>query len=402
MPKHIPIRERRLDRVKRALLTRGNPRTHMFLMLCATGLAGFLASYAMHALGLTAMWLRYPLAVGMAYAVFLGLIYIWLRAQRRESRSFSSPITGTDVANVALNADLLDVDDYVRGRLVVADPSPSTPLDGLGTSLGLGGAKSGGGSGNIDAKGILIVVVVILILIAVGSALFAAVYVIWEAPALFAEVLVNGSLLVGLARRMRATPGEHWTAGVIRRTWIPAGLVALALTLVGAGLTYLVPGATELDPEKPTAVLLAGGYGGLGVHTLLQIERLFPEQFNQVIFISVGVVDSGTFKGKDEIEALEASIGRQLEQYVKFARNKLGWAADADCTVGAETVAEIERLCREVHLRFPRSMFFAGKLVFREPTWWHCWLHNETAHSVQRRLEFDGLPMVILPVRMLR
>ena len=69
--------------------------------------------------------------------------------------------------------------------------------------------------------------------------------------------------------------------------------------------------------------------------------------------------------------------------------------------VGAEAVAEIERLCREVHLRFPRSMFFAGKLVFREPTWWHRLLHNETAHSVQRRLEFDGLPMVILPVRML-
>jgi hypothetical protein len=44
---------------------------------------------------------------------------------------------------------------------------------------------------------------------------------------------------------------------------------------------------------------------------------------------------------------------------------------------------------------------FAGKLVFREPTWWDRLLHNETAHSVQRRLEFDGLPMVILPVRML-
>ena len=165
-----------------------------------------------------------------------------------------------------------------------------------------------------------------------------------------------------------------------------------------AGIT---PGATELDPEKPTAVLLAGGYGGLGAHTLLQITKLFPDQFKQVIFISVGVVDSGTFKGKDEIEALEANIRKQLDQYVKFARNKLGWAADSDMVVGAEAVAEIERLCREVHLRFPRSMFFAGKLVFREPSWWHRLLHNETAHSVQRRLEFDGLPMVILPVRML-
>jgi hypothetical protein len=64
--------------------------------------------------------------------------------------------------------------------------------------------------------------------------------------------------------------------------------------------------------------------------------------------------------------------------------------------------AEIERLCREVFLRFPRAMFFAGKLIFREPTWWQRLLHNETAHAVQRRLEFDGLPMVILPVRILK
>jgi hypothetical protein len=165
--------------------------------------------------------------------------------------------------------------------------------------------------------------------------------------------------------------------------------------------TGITPGPEDLDPDQPTAVLLAGGYSGLGVHTLLQIEKLFPEQFRQVIFISVGVVDSGTFKGKDEIDKLEANIHEQLEQYKKFARNKLGWAADYDMVVGAEAVSEIERLCREVHLRFPRSMFFAGKLVFREPTWWHRLLHNETAHSVQRRLEFDGLPMVILPVRML-
>jgi len=163
----------------------------------------------------------------------------------------------------------------------------------------------------------------------------------------------------------------------------------------------ITPGPAELDPEQRTAVLLAGGYGGLGVHTLIQIEQLFPRQFHQVVFISVGVVDSGSFKGVDEIERLQDSIRNQLEQYAKFARNKLGWAADYDMTVGAEAVAEIERLCREVHLRFPRSMFFAGKLVFREPTWWHRLLHNETAHSVQRRLEFDGLPMVILPVRML-
>jgi K+ transporter len=162
------------------------------------------------------------------------------------------------------------------------------------------------------------------------------------------------------------------------------------------------PGApAELDPELPTAVLLVGGYTGLGLSTLLQIDRIFPGQYRQVMFVSAGVIDSGTFKGGEELKALEASIKQQLEKYIAFARTKLGWAAEYDMVIGIEAVAEVERLCREVHLRYPRSVFFAGNLIFTKPTWWTRLLHNETAHSIQRRLEFDRLPMVVLPVRVL-
>src|SRR5262249_4415545 len=64
----------------------------------------------------------------------------------------------------------------------------------------------------------------------------------------------------------------------------------------------------ELDPELPTAVLLVGGYSGLGVSTLLQIDRIFPGQYKQIVFISAGVIDSGTFKGSEEMNALEQSV----------------------------------------------------------------------------------------------
>jgi amino acid transporter len=158
----------------------------------------------------------------------------------------------------------------------------------------------------------------------------------------------------------------------------------------------------EIDPMKPTAVVLAGGFGGLGIHTLLQIPRLFPGQFEQVVFVSVGVIDAGTFKGEEEMAALQRKTTRDLERYVEFARTHLGWAADHDSLLGTEAVAELERLCREVYLRCPRSVFFAGKLIFRHEGWWQRLLHNETAHAVQRRLEFDGLTMVVLPIRMLK
>jgi amino acid transporter len=163
----------------------------------------------------------------------------------------------------------------------------------------------------------------------------------------------------------------------------------------------LAPVPVELDPDKPTAVVLAGGYGGLGLHTVLQIPRVFPGQFTQVVFLSVGVIDAGVFKGKDELDALDGKLADELAKYVAFAHDQLGWAADADHAIGTEAVTELDRLCREVALRFPRAVFFAGKLIFQRETWYQRILHNETAAAVERRLQFAGLPMIVMPVRML-
>ncbi len=155
----------------------------------------------------------------------------------------------------------------------------------------------------------------------------------------------------------------------------------------------------ELDPTKPTAVVLAGGFGGLGLHTLLQIPRIFPGQFEQVVFVAAGVIDAGVFKGKDEVDAMRAKIEGDLDKYVAYARVQLGWAADSDSAIGTEAVAELDHLCREVALRFPRSVFFAGKLIFQEESWYQRILHNETGTAVERRLQFAGLPMIVLPIR---
>ena len=170
----------------------------------------------------------------------------------------------------------------------------------------------------------------------------------------------------------------------------------LALTDVPA---IAPPPPIELDPAKPTAVVLAGGFGGLGLHTLLQIPRIFPDQFHQVVFVSAGVIDAGVFKGKDEVEAMTSKIEGDLDQYVAFARGHMGWAAESDHAIGTEAVAELDRLCREVALRYPRSVFFAGKLIFQRDAWYQRLLHNETAAAVERRLQFAGLPMIVMPIR---
>src|SRR5262252_1496688 len=156
----------------------------------------------------------------------------------------------------------------------------------------------------------------------------------------------------------------------------------------------------RLDPTAPTAVLLVGHYSGLGVHSLLTIQRLFPGYFKNFIFVSVGVIDSATFKGVQEVEECRKSTEKALKEYVNTA-HRLGLAADCRMKVGVDAVAEAEEICLEIAREFPRCIFFAGKLIFQRERWYQRLLHNETAYKLQRRLQFAGLNAMVLPVRVL-
>jgi amino acid transporter len=158
------------------------------------------------------------------------------------------------------------------------------------------------------------------------------------------------------------------------------------------------PNLAPPDPQQHTAVILVGGYSGLGVHTLLNSVRFVPNHFKNMIFISVGVVDSGNFKGAEEVGHLRAHTEASLERYVDLAR-RLGFPSRAYMAIGTDVVDELEQLCRTVHRDFPKAVVFAGQLVFQRETWYGALLHNQTAYSLQRRLQWDGVPMVILPTR---
>jgi hypothetical protein len=158
------------------------------------------------------------------------------------------------------------------------------------------------------------------------------------------------------------------------------------------------PTTAMLDPESPTAAVLVGGYSGLGVHTLLNALRFVPTHFKNVVFISVGVVDSGNFKGAEAVEDLREHCENTLEKYVDLAR-RIGLPARGYMSIGTDVVDELEQICRVVSRDFPQTVVFAGQLVFQRETWYAPLLHNQTAYSLQRRLQWDGIPMVILPTR---
>jgi amino acid transporter len=156
-----------------------------------------------------------------------------------------------------------------------------------------------------------------------------------------------------------------------------------------------------LDPKKQTAVVLVNAYSGLGIHSLLILLKTFPGQFTQAYFASVGVLDSGNFKGTEEVVKLRAERQKTIDQYVLLAQT-LGLAAAGEFTLGTDPVEESTKLCMKIRAKFPRSVFFAGKLLFEAEKWYYPLLHNETAYAITRRLQLQGVPMVVMPIRILK
>jgi K+ transporter len=155
-----------------------------------------------------------------------------------------------------------------------------------------------------------------------------------------------------------------------------------------------------LDKTQPTAAILVSGFSGLGVHLILNIQRVFPGYFKNVVFISVGVIDSATFTDQEEVERVKKKTEEALQKYVDLCRG-LNIAATWRSDLGTEPVATAIDLGIAVAKEFPRTVFFSGKLVFEQERWFQRLLHNETAYAIQRRLQFAGQQAMVLPVRVL-
>ena len=158
------------------------------------------------------------------------------------------------------------------------------------------------------------------------------------------------------------------------------------------------PTAGEPEPKARTAIVLVNGYNGLGLHTVLQVPRMFGDTFRNFVFIHVGAVDAGNFKGSAEIEALRAHTEEGAARYVAWARAH-GYGSAACTAVSADVMGEVMRLARKVADQYPNRIFFAGQLLFTNETRLTRWLHNHTAFSLQRRFFLANLPFVVLPIR---
>lgn len=156
--------------------------------------------------------------------------------------------------------------------------------------------------------------------------------------------------------------------------------------------------AAICDASAKTAVVFVNGFNGLGVHTVLSIMRNFPGVFKNFIFIHVGMVDAGNFKGVDQIESLKAHIYNEVNRYVKCMR-QLGFNSEAYTEIGTDIVETTLKLATVVAKRFENSIFFGGQLVFEQESFITRFLHNYVAFALQRKLFRNGTPFFVLPIR---
>ncbi|CAN7535024.1 hypothetical protein LJR039_003682 [Pseudorhodoferax sp. LjRoot39] len=126
--------------------------------------------------------------------------------------------------------------DFGGGGASAAFDGPSADGAPLGA---LGDAASAA------AEGDELAVPLLAIALAVGLAL-ASLYVVYIAPVLFAEVLVDGALSYALFRHLRGQDPAHWLASTVRRTVLPFAATAVFVALVGAAMAAYAPGAQSI------------------------------------------------------------------------------------------------------------------------------------------------------------
>jgi amino acid transporter len=149
---------------------------------------------------------------------------------------------------------------------------------------------------------------------------------------------------------------------------------------------------------EPAAVFFVSSYRGVGIHTLLNSQRLFPGRFHNFVFLSVGEVDTTRMKGDQTLVDLKHQVDESLHKYVEFCHAH-NMAAVGFSAYGTDPVEAAVKLADDVLQRFPGSVFFAGTLVFREENWMTRLLHNHTALAIQRQLHIKGMPLVIMPMQ---
>lgn len=233
-----------VQRMKARLVRDSFPRMQMALLVALTGGCGLLASFTMLQFGVDSMALRYPLALAIAYLFFLFLIWLWLRTKAEDY--LDAPDINDLIPRPGKQSGLPEFKaggegDFGGGGASGSFDGSAVPIEEAGSSPFRAISETVGFAADADEFAIPLVAIALAIGIAVAS-----LYVVYIAPILFAEVLVDGALSYVLFRRLRGQDLQHWLSSAFRRTVLPFAATAVFLVAVGAAMAAYAPGAKSI------------------------------------------------------------------------------------------------------------------------------------------------------------
>lgn len=210
----------------------------MLLVVTITAGSGFLSSFLLLHAGLSAMWVRYPLAVSIAYLVFLALLWLWLRTRREDYADIPDLGTHLDLKGSANVAEFSGKGGDGGGGGATGSFDDPGPMDAL-QSIELPSVSEAVSSA-AEAEEFAVPLV---ILVLGGVVLVAAVWAMVAVPILIAELLLDGVLAGILYRRLRRLEAEHWLESAIQITFWPFVLASVVAALCGWGMQLVAPNA---------------------------------------------------------------------------------------------------------------------------------------------------------------
>jgi len=169
------------------------------------------------------------------------------------------------------------------------------------------------------------------------------------------------------------------------------------VTILKSKISLVKSDHTRMDSSDSTAVILVNGYSAIGLYSLFYLLNTFHNTYKNFVFISVGVVDSGSFNSHEQLEILKLEIESDLQKYTKLIK-ELGCHAEYRYGIGTDVSEEVVKMVPEVLEKYPNSTFVGGQLIIRGMYRLSRVLHNFTIFSIQRRLYKHGLTTIVIPI----
>jgi amino acid transporter len=154
----------------------------------------------------------------------------------------------------------------------------------------------------------------------------------------------------------------------------------------------------EVNKDSQTAAIIVDQTFGSGMNCLLQIKKLFPGIFQNFIFITVGEVDSNTFKEENRWREMRRKTKSALRKYRNYC-NSHNRFFKAYVGYDTDIVEKLTQLTDRVIKEYPGAVFFGTKFIFENENIFTQILYNHASYTMQRRLHIKGVNMIILPMQ---